>query len=226
MTKKWIVGLLVVAMLFSFAGVIGANQGGQERPGGGPPFEVPPVEVPPEFPPEHQVRETVTEGVYKGPTVTEGVYMVGRHGRVPAHVWARWQELGVGPPGSVLDMMKAKFRTIDAGQVTVGGNPFKTDVPPIVRNGRTLVPVRAIAETFGATVSWDQEMFLVTIEDGETTILLKIGANEYVVNDKVREMDTGAYLFKDRTVLPLRVVAEALGHDVHWDAATDRITIN
>ncbi len=226
MTKKWIVGLLVVAMLFSFAGVIGANPWGEDRPGGGSPFEVPPgLQEKDGTPPGHQVRDTVQEKVYRE-TVTDRVYTVGRRGSPPLHVWERWSNWGVGPPKEVLSMMDAKFSAMDAGKIKVKGNPLKSDVSPVITQGRTLVPIRAIAEAFGALVDWDEGMFLVIIDTDDTTILLKIGDQLYVVNDEVKEMDTTALLFQDRTMVPLRFVAEALGYNVHWDAATNQITIN
>ena len=225
MARNWIVVLLVAAMLFSFAGAISAKWDGDEHPGKGRPFDVPPgLAKKDKVPPGHQVRETVTGSVYKE-TVTDRVYTVGRRGSPPPHVWERWDARGVGPPQFVLDRMDAKFREMDKGNIKVKGNPFKTDVSPVVKEGRTLVPIRAIAESFGAMVDWDQGMFLVIIDTDETTILLKIGDDLYVVNDEAKKMDTSALLFKDRTLVPLRFVAEALGYIVDYDEGSDTITI-
>lgn len=233
MFKKWLIELLIVTMVLSFAGVIGADSNGW-LPGDGRPFEEPPG---------HRVRDTVAEAVYgdeepgDGPpfdvppglqardTVTEAVYTVGRRGNPPPHVWERWKERGVGPPDFVFKMMDSKFRELDADKVTVKGNPLQTDVAPIVKEGRTLVPVRTIAENFGALVDWDQDLYLVIIDSETTTVLLKLGDTVYVVNDEEKEMDTFPVLYQDRTLVSLRFVAEALGYTVDYDADMDQITI-
>ena len=217
MARKWIVILLVAAMLFSFAGVISAKWDEHPGKGQGRPFDMPPGH-------QKQLTRTVTETVYDedGYAVGEVVYRNVRHGP-PEHVWERWRSRGVGPN---LDKMEAKFMEIDSKKVVVKGKPLKSDVSPVVTQGRTLVPIRSVAEAFGAMVDWDQGMFLVIIDTDDTTILLKIGDNLYAVNGEVKEMDTTALLFKDRTMVPLRFVAEALGYNVHYDEDTGEITIN
>jgi len=48
---------------------------------------------------------------------------------------------------------------------SVNGEQKTLDVPPQLVGGRTLVPVRAIAESFGAEVGWDQDTSTVTITE-------------------------------------------------------------
>ena len=90
-------------------------------------------------------------------------------------------------------------------------------VQPVVLDGRTLVPVRFIAESFGATVGWEGETQTVTVQLGDTTITLQIGSRDMTVNGKKTTLDVTAQTINDRTLIPLRAIAEALGKTVFWD---------
>jgi len=89
-----------------------------------------------------------------------------------------------------------------------------------------MIPVRFIAESMGAKVGWDGKTQTVTIEMDGTIIQMTIGHKTYTINGESRTMDTAPVLVKgwDRTVVPIRFVAEALGMDVQWNAQ-DRIVI-
>ncbi len=92
-----------------------------------------------------------------------------------------------------------------------------TTIMPITQNGRTLVPVRFIAESFGAQVSWIDATQTVTVKKGGKTITLKIGDNQMHVNDSVVTLDVPAQTIGGRTLIPLRALVEALGKQVLWD---------
>ncbi len=63
---------------------------------------------------------------------------------------------------------KAKVLGIDS--VISNKANFKFDTPPVIKDGRTLIPVRAITQGFGAELTYDQESQLVTITKGDTVI--------------------------------------------------------
>lgn len=92
-----------------------------------------------------------------------------------------------------------------------------TNVTPFVHEGRTVVPVRFLAESLGAKVSWNEEKQEVSIEKGSDTVNLAIGSKQIEVNGVVSELDVPAMTAYDRTFLPLRAIAEALGQKVSWD---------
>ena len=107
-------------------------------------------------------------------------------------------------------------------------DPANNEVQPIVAPGdRTLVPVRFIAESFGAEVGWDEATQTVTITlDGVTTTLV-IGSKEMKVGDQTITLDVEAQTMNDRTLLPLRAIAEqSLGKVVFWDGPTELIVIS
>jgi uncharacterized repeat protein (TIGR02543 family) len=113
---------------------------------------------------------------------------------------------------------------------TVNGRSIALDSPPVIKNGRTLVPIRAIIEALGGTVGWDGTARKATVSLGSTTIELWIGKNAATVNGVTTPIDaTNAKvvpeIISSRTMLPLRFVSENLGCSVVWADATKTITI-
>jgi hypothetical protein len=113
---------------------------------------------------------------------------------------------------------------------TMNGTSKTLDSPPVIKNGRTLVPIRAIIEAIGGTVGWDATTKKATVTLGKKTIALWIGKSAATVNGVSTPIDsTNAKvvpeIINDRTMLPLRFVTENLGCSVIWAAATKTITI-
>ncbi len=102
---------------------------------------------------------------------------------------------------------------------------FKFDTPPVIKGSRTLVPVRAITEGFGAELSYDQESQTVTITKGETTIELTLDSTVAIVNGEEVIMDTNAGITNNRTYVPLRFIIEIFKLKVEWDEETETIEI-
>lgn len=111
---------------------------------------------------------------------------------------------------------------LDCPTALVNGVPVRvdndnTDVRPYLdANDRTLVPLRFIAEAFGADVAWDGDTQTVSIS-GDADISMQIGSSSYKVNQTAKEMDTAPVLMNDRTMVPLRAVAEALNKKVYYE---------
>lgn len=90
------------------------------------------------------------------------------------------------------------------------------DTPPFLRDDRTFVPVRFLAESLGAEVFWEDETrTAVFVKDG-TTVRLTVGTSTAYVNGEPRTLDATVFLENDRTYAPLRFVAEALGAAVEY----------
>ena len=76
-----------------------------------------------------------------------------------------------------------------------------------------MVPVRALAESFGATVDYKDNV--ITIVDGDTEVVMNIGEETYTLNDVEKTMDTAPVIGEgDRAYVPIRFAAEALGYTV------------
>ena len=113
---------------------------------------------------------------------------------------------------------------------TVNGSPNTLDSPPIIKNGRTLLPIRPVVEALGGTVGWDGTERKVTVSLGSTTIELWIGKNTARVNGTNTPIDSTnskvvPEIINGRTMLPLRFVTENLVCQLQWNPNTKTITI-
>jgi hypothetical protein len=111
-----------------------------------------------------------------------------------------------------------------APRVILNGQELVFNVPPVIEQGRTLVPLRVIFEALGANVNWDGRTRTVTATKDGTEIKLIIGGRAYKNNQPVA-LDVPAKIVNGRTLVPLRFVSEALGAKVNWDAKTQVATI-
>lgn len=109
--------------------------------------------------------------------------------------------------------------------VFVNGKKPVFDTPPVIKDGRTLVPVRAIVMALGADVKWDAENKEITIVKGETVIILQLDSKTALINGEEYELDVPAKSVNARTVLPLRFISEALKTQVNFDQETGIIII-
>lgn len=106
------------------------------------------------------------------------------------------------------------------------GKDLPSDVTPVIKSGRTLVPIRVVSESLGADVKWDQVTQKVTIIKNVDTIELTVNAKTVVKNGaSVAELDVPAQIINGRTLVPVRFVSETLGAKVSWDQATQTVSI-
>ena len=91
-------------------------------------------------------------------------------------------------------------------------------VSPIVKENRTLIPLRFVAESFGCDVAYTQETGNIKINSDHVQIELTVGEKKYTVNGAEMEFDVPAEVIEDRTLVPLRALVEALGKELYWDA--------
>ncbi|MBQ7574579.1 MAG: hypothetical protein IJT23_09995 [Clostridia bacterium] len=87
-------------------------------------------------------------------------------------------------------------------------------VVPYIENDRTLVPVRFISESLGLDVGFDNGV--VTLTGNGYTVKMELGKSEYTVNGTKYTLDVPAQVKNDRTFIPLRAMAEAIGMNVEW----------
>lgn len=114
--------------------------------------------------------------------------------------------------------------TIGSKDVIVDNNIVAIDTAALIKNERTFVPFRALAEAFGAKVEWNEKDRTVTTQMDGKTVVMTIDKKEYKVNDKDMTMDVTPYISGDRTLVPVRFVAEALGFKVTPTYNTDGTT--
>lgn len=91
------------------------------------------------------------------------------------------------------------------------------DQQPITLNSRTMIPIRAVSESLGWNVSWGENV--VTITNNSHTLILYIGKNFYTIDSMRKTMDVPAQIINNRTMVPIRFVAEAFGYNVGYDGS-------
>ena len=91
------------------------------------------------------------------------------------------------------------------------------DVVPQILNGRTMVPIRFIAEALGAEVGYNNETREITIKQGENLVSLTVDSDKMYVNGTEITLDVPAYVENGRTLVPVRAVSEGLNKKVSYE---------
>ena len=104
---------------------------------------------------------------------------------------------------------------IDAGRNT----------KPIVIQDRTVVPIRAIIESFGGTVNWDEGTQTVLLSMKNDNIQLVINSNTAYLNGTAHVLDVAPSVINGRTMLPIRFIAEGFNFGVAWESSTQTVSI-
>jgi len=114
----------------------------------------------------------------------------------------------------------------DTITVIVEGSEIEMDQPPVIEDGRTLVPIRAICEALGASqVIWDETTKHIEITLGGKRIELTIDSNTATVNEAPLTIDVPAKIIGDRTMVPVRFISEAADCEVGWDGETKTVNV-
>lgn len=143
------------------------------------------------------------------------------------------------------------FVIIDGERIKVKGKNVKFDTPPVIKAGRTLIPVRAITEAMGGQVEWNADDFIATIispdgliridfylkdvdedDDGEvdvyagTILIFDLVGDVWVQRESLAKTDVLPGLINNRTFVPLRFISETFGLKVAYDDETGEIDID
>lgn len=105
-------------------------------------------------------------------------------------------------------------------------NPYR-DVRAFVTKstGRTLIPIRVVTEAMGGVAEWNQDTWQVTVRLGAKYMTMTIGEKDAIANGLPIQLDQPPILWKDRTMVPARAVAEAFGAAVSWDERSFSVDI-
>ena len=106
-------------------------------------------------------------------------------------------------------------------QVQLNGVRIVFSVQPVIANGRTLVPVRAIFQALGASVDWNEQTETITSTKGDTTISLTVGSNSAILNNRSVQLDEPPEIIDGSTMVPLRFISEAFGATVNSTVTPD-----
>lgn len=109
--------------------------------------------------------------------------------------------------------------------VEINGQPLTFDAPPVNIGGRILVPVRAIFESMGASVSWNSATQTVSSRLDNSVVVMTIGQSFMRVNGEKVALDVPPQIVSDRTMVPARAAAEALDAVVRWYPTENKVAI-
>lgn len=110
-------------------------------------------------------------------------------------------------------------------KIKMNGEYVYPDSAPVMESDRVLVPIRVIAEKMGYTVTWDEAFQCVMIENPYKTVIMFMYNPDYLIDGGAYHMDVPPRIIGERTYIPLRAAAEALGASVDWDDASQTVLI-
>ncbi|MBR5011907.1 MAG: copper amine oxidase N-terminal domain-containing protein, partial [Clostridia bacterium] len=121
--------------------------------------------------------------------------------------------------------------TIGSTTAYVNGKAQTLDAAPLNRNSRTMLPVRFLANSFGIDndgIAWDGATRTATLTGKDVSVSITVGASTMTVNGKTVALDSPAFIENNRTYLPVRAIANALGvsnDNIGWISATNTATL-
>ena len=114
-------------------------------------------------------------------------------------------------------------------KIYVNGNKIDfskyDNVFPVIENGRTLVPVRAVSEALSAEILWNNDTQKIEVKKDSIIIAMTIGNLKAFINGNETSLDTPPVIQNGRTLVPLRFIAEGLNLNVNWNEENKTIKI-
>ncbi len=102
-------------------------------------------------------------------------------------------------------------------RIFINDSQITSDVPPVIEYGRTLVPIRVIAEYLNCEVNWIAEENTAEIKNDRNVLRLPVGEYTYILNGRNIMADMPAKIINDRTFVPLRLVANCFNCRTIWN---------
>ncbi len=116
--------------------------------------------------------------------------------------------------------------TIGKTEADVFGEIKTNDVATLIKNGRTMLPARFVAENLGAKVIWNSdEPKKITVKNDTTEIVMEIDNSYAYVNGVMTELDSPLFIENERTFCPVRFICENLDATVEWNEETQQVLI-
>lgn len=100
------------------------------------------------------------------------------------------------------------------------------DMPAVIIDGRTMLPMRQIAQKLGCEVNWNEAAQQIYVMQGSDIIVFTVNSKAGYENGKEFTMDVPATIVNDRTMLPVRALADALHLNIKWDDPNRTVIIN
>lgn len=104
----------------------------------------------------------------------------------------------------------------------INGKATPINPPPTIIKGATMVPLRTVAEVFGCEVTYTNGLIQIKSKRGDN-IILNLNSTGAIVNNNPKTCNPPPTLYKGKTMVPFRFIAEALGAQVSWEQSTKKI---
>lgn len=140
------------------------------------------------------------------------------------------RDFSLSPKNGTKYILKAG-NGFDVITVKYNGDQVEFDQAPVIINGRTMVPIRAVMEKMGCTVTWKDATKTANIKNDNAACALQVGNELMSVLDKktnkqsVETLDSAPVIINSRLLLPLRAVAEVFDAKVDWDETTRTVLV-
>ncbi|MDN4079503.1 copper amine oxidase N-terminal domain-containing protein [Paenibacillus polymyxa] len=122
-----------------------------------------------------------------------------------------------------LDVFSRKAGRSSGMKLFVNGEKY--DAEPINRNGTTLVPFRTASEALNAKVSWDPKEKAVTVSRNGVSVKLLVNSAKAYINGQPYSIEQPASIVDGTTMVPVRVIGEALGANVKWEPESQSVVV-
>lgn len=99
------------------------------------------------------------------------------------------------------------------------------DMPAVIIDGRTMLPMRQIAQELGCEVNWNEAAKQIYVMRGSDIIVFAVDSKTGYENGQEFTMDVPATIVNDRTMLPVRALADALHLNIKWDDPSRTVSI-
>ncbi len=110
-------------------------------------------------------------------------------------------------------------------KVYIEEKPVVYEAGPVVKNYRTLVPLRTTAELLGYKVIWYEGRNVVSVINSGQIVDFQIDENKAWINGNIKKCPAKFYVMDGVTMVPVRFLAAALGYQLQWNKYTGNIKI-
>ncbi len=117
--------------------------------------------------------------------------------------------------------------SLNVGKSTMRINNSKVNIPspPVIRDNRTLIPIREVIEALGGQVMWNDKNQKITVNLSDKKLILTIDSLACELNGQLIKTDVAPQMINEKIYLPLRFVCESVGAKVLWEELAQKITI-
>lgn len=120
-----------------------------------------------------------------------------------------------------------KVKQINDIKVNVNGTNVNFDAQPYIENGHVFIPIRFVSEALNCdSVDWNPETMRATVKAGSKNIVVRVGSDTAVIDEKTVKLDAPVQFYNSRTFVPIRFFSETIGVDsIEWDANSYTVVI-